>query len=112
MANQGEPLEHLHLGGDGDEIEAIEAVERAFGVRFDQSDASGWWTVGDVFGSLLQRLDVPPEEGSKMWPGFVSALGEGAGLYPQEIRCIMPETRLLAPSLREMAHKLWKRLVR
>ena len=34
------------LGGDGDEIAAIDDVERAFGVKLDYADVSRWLTAG------------------------------------------------------------------
>ena len=49
-------LARLNLGGDGDEIEAIEQVEREFGIRLDVRDAPNWITVGDVYTSLLRAL--------------------------------------------------------
>ena len=67
------------LGGDGDEIEAIERVEKCFGVKLDLSNARNWRTAGDVYGALCKAL--PPEEGEKAetWMRFARALGEDAG---------------------------------
>jgi hypothetical protein len=73
------------LGGDGDEIAAIEDVERAFGVTLDTADAAGWVTAGDVYASLYRVL--PPErlaEGD-LWPRFASALAGGAGVDPDSL---------------------------
>jgi hypothetical protein len=42
------------LGGDGDEIVAIDDVERAFGVKLDKADAAQWHTASDVFVSLCK----------------------------------------------------------
>lgn len=88
-------LKSLGLGGDGDEIDAIEAVENAFSIRFDQSDANSWICVGDVFASLIRRLGSEPEQDRNLWRKFVAALGEGADLYPEEISQIDPQTKLL-----------------
>jgi len=67
------------LGGDGDEIEAIERVEASFGVKLDCSEAPNWRTAGDVYRVLCKAL--PPEEGEKAetWTRFAQALGEDAG---------------------------------
>lgn len=67
------------LGGDGDEIEAIERVEKCFGVKLDLSDARDWRTAGDIYRALCKAL--PPEEGEKAetWTRFAQALGEDAG---------------------------------
>jgi hypothetical protein len=108
--NTDSALHDLGLGGDGDEIEAIRAVEIKFDVRFDQSDADGWHTVGDVFASLLRRLEQHSGEEHLLWADFRQLLGEGAGLYPDEIERMVPETDLLAPAvdLRDSLHQLWK----
>ena len=47
------------LGGDGDEIAAIDEVECAFDVKLDHTDARSWFTVGDVFRSVQK---APPAE--------------------------------------------------
>jgi len=67
------------LGGDGDEILAIERVEECFGVKLDLSDAGNWRTAGDVYRTLCKAL--PPGEGDKAetWTRFAWALGEDAG---------------------------------
>lgn len=49
-------LQSVDLSGDGDEISAIDDVERAFGVVLDKADASHWHTAGDVFASLRKAL--------------------------------------------------------
>lgn len=114
MSDERPVLGTLGLGGDGDEIVAIEAVERAFGVRFDQSDAGGWATVGDVFASLQERMGASPDERQSLWPRFVHTLGEGAALCPDDVRKVAPETKLLIPPLdvSELFRAAWRRLVR
>lgn len=88
--------ESLGLGGDGDEIEVVEAVERAFAVRFDQSDADRWITVGDLFASLLERRSLSMGDGHDLWLEFVRVLGEGVALDAGEVGRIGQGTRLLA----------------
>ena len=73
------------LGGDGDEVAAIEGVERVFGVRLDYSDAPRWVTAGDVFDSL-QKVSPPvllnrPD----IWKRFAAALCYETGVRPDRI---------------------------
>lgn len=49
-------LESLGLVGDGEEISAIEEVERQFGVTLDHSRAATWRCVGDIHTTLLAAL--------------------------------------------------------
>jgi len=83
------------LGGDGDEIAAIQDVEKAFGVMLDGADAPGWHTAGDVYASLRKML--PAEEAARpdAWDRFASALAQETGVDPQ---AITPESPLLTPS--------------
>ncbi|HEY0623084.1 hypothetical protein [Sphingomonas sp.] len=73
------------LGGDGDEIAAIDEVEAEFRVTLDYADAPQWHTAGDVFRSLLVQL--PPEQASdpETWRRFVRALTDVTGIDPQTI---------------------------
>jgi hypothetical protein len=43
-------LKDLGLAGDGDEIDAVEDVEKEFGVKLDI--APNWHTVGDIYHAL------------------------------------------------------------
>jgi hypothetical protein len=85
------------LGGDGDEIAAIEDVEKAFGVTLDDADAPHWYTAGDVFASLCKAL--PAEEGGKpdAWERFTVALSQETGVDPKSIETNSP--LLSQPSL-------------
>lgn len=49
--------ETLGLDTDGDDVELIRAIERSFGVRFDQ-EPRGWRTLGDIQATLEARLTV------------------------------------------------------
>ena len=88
-----QPLETLGLGGDGDEMLAIEHVERSFGVELDKSQASQWHTVGDVFQALKQSLPAYERSRRDLWPRFAVAIAHESGVDPTRI---MPGTRLLA----------------
>ena len=87
-------LAHLNLFGDGDEIAAIEAVEREFGVAIDTSDAARWLTVGDVQAALLRSLPSYVARQPSTWRRFCHALAEESDDDPARIA---PSTRLLAP---------------
>ncbi|MBL8651720.1 MAG: hypothetical protein JNL35_15115 [Sphingopyxis sp.] len=78
--------ENLGLGGDGDEISAIQDVEDEFGVRLDYSCANTWSTVGDVYTALLAQLS--PEEAAQadVWDRFSKAIGRETGISPSTIR--------------------------
>ena len=89
------------LGGDGDEVAAIENVEEAFGVTFDDQGAPAWRTAGDVFASLLKVL--PPEASGDVtiWERFAAALALETGINPQQIT---PDSPLLLPDKGTWGH--------
>ncbi len=87
------PLVDLGLGGDGDEIDAIEEVERQFGIQLDTSDASTWLTVGDVYASVLRALPPGSADVADTWRIFAQAISRETGVDPDRVR---PETFLLA----------------
>ena len=78
------PPKSVGLGGDGDELFAIDSVERAFGVKLDKADAAKWHTAGDVFASLRQALptDVPDHD---LWSRFTEVLTEQTAVAPEAI---------------------------
>ena len=49
-------LDSVGLGGDGDEIDAVEKAFARFGVPVPYDDAPTWVTVGDLWASLLCLL--------------------------------------------------------
>ena len=72
------------LGGDGDEIFAIDDVERAFGVKLDKADAAQWYTAGDVFVSLCKALPADiADEG--LWSRFTEVLTDQTSVDPKAI---------------------------
>jgi hypothetical protein len=73
------------LGGDGDEIAAIDDVEHAFGVTLDKADAQKWHTAGDVYLSLCNALPKGTRDDSDLWVRFTEALAAGTGMDPQGI---------------------------
>ena len=89
------------LGGDGDEIVAISDVERAFGVKFDDADAPGWVTAGDLFASLQKALPEEDLSGRDVWQKFAIALSGETGANPDDIE---PASPLLSES------RFWARL--
>ena len=89
------------LGGDGDEIEAITDVERAFGVKLDYSNAGRWSTAGDVFEALLASVPASEREQPDLWERFAIALCEITGVNPNAIE---PASPLLSQS------RLWARV--
>ena len=94
MDSQVEPiLESLGLGGDGDEVDAIEEVEKAFGVLLDVSGAAGWSTVGHVYSALLSALPPEQRESEDVWPRFAHAISGETGVDPTRIG---PATVLLS----------------
>lgn len=46
----------LGLEGDLDDVELIQDVEEAFGLRFSDSELAGCWTAGDLFEIVEARL--------------------------------------------------------
>lgn len=73
------------LGGDGDEIHAIQDVERAFRVTLDKADAPHWLTAGDVYLSLCRALPADITDDGDTWVRFAKALTEGTGVDPKVI---------------------------
>ena len=55
-------LESVGLGGDGDEVIAIENAFARFGIDVPIEDASKWVTVGDVWESLCRVLPKASEQ--------------------------------------------------
>jgi hypothetical protein len=78
------------LGGDGDEIAAIEEVERVFGVGLDYDDAPRWATAGDVYTSLCNALPAEEIELRGGWSRFVQALTDETGVDSNEISADSP----------------------
>jgi hypothetical protein len=89
------------LGGDGDEIEAITDVERAFGVKLDYSNAGQWITAGDVFEALMAAIPARERAQPGLWERFAMALCETTGVDPHSIE---PASPLLSRS------RFWARL--
>lgn len=79
------PPKSVGLGGDGDEIHALEDVEQAFGVKLDYSDAKNWHTAGDVFLSLCRALPANVRDDNDVWVRFTEALAYQTGVDPEGI---------------------------
>lgn len=78
------------LGGDGDEIEANEDVERALGNRLDISDAVSWHTAGDVFRSVVASMPASENAAPDLWLRFATALCATTGVDPRRIEPASP----------------------
>lgn len=89
-AMAGQLPKSVGLGGDGDEIAAIEDVERAFGVKLDDADASRWCTAGDVFRSLQKALPAEAMNSPDLWRRFAVALCGQTGVSPDSIEMDSP----------------------
>ena len=89
-------LKTIGLGGDGDEVDAIERVEAAFGIVFDHADCERFVTVGDVWRALLTELgvDEASAEAEAAWPTTVWELGDET-LGEHQFLEISLETRLI-----------------
>ena len=81
------------LGGDGDEVAAIEAVEREFQVWLNGDDAANWRTASDVYTSPLKALPVEARAEPRNWQRFAAALASETGIDPNRIE---PDSPLLA----------------
>jgi len=82
----------LGLGGDGDEIDAIEEVERRFCVRLYYSDARSWTTVGDVFAALQRAPSAGRTTAPDAWATFAEAICMETGVDPTRVT---PDTLLI-----------------
>ena len=100
MMNDSSPTS-VGLGGDGDEIAAIDDVEHAFGVKLDYSDVSRWLTAGDVFDSLQKALPGQERDAVDLWERFATVLTAVTGVDPHKIERASP---LLSES------RFWARL--
>lgn len=87
-------LSHLGLGGDGDEIAAVEDVEHEFGIRMNTRGAGSWWTVGDVYDALVVDLPVEVSAHPGTWLRFCRALCLGTADQPE---LVAHETILICP---------------
>lgn len=92
-AKQDRPLKTIGLGGDGDEVDAIQAVERHFGVALDYGDAPTWRTAGDVFQSLLKAISADQQDRGDLWLTFATIMCDETGADASRVG---PDTLLLA----------------
>jgi hypothetical protein len=79
------PPKSVGLGGDGDEIVAIDDIERAFSVKLDKADAAQWHTAGDVFVSLCKALPADIRDDDRLWSRFTELLTDSTGVDPKAI---------------------------
>ena len=105
-ARDGVALESLGLGGDGDEVDAITAVEVRFGVVLDYDDAKHWVTAGDVFDSLLKALPADLRDRDATWQEFAIAISRETEVDAARVG---PDTLLLGLPIREHVRRWIKR---
>ena len=79
------PPKSVGLGGDGDEIVAIDDIERAFSVKLNKTDAAQWHTAGDVFVSLCKALPSDIRDDDGLWSRFAEILTDQTGVDPKAI---------------------------
>ena len=77
-------LESVGLGGDGDEVIAIENAFARFGVHVPVVDAPTWVTVGDVWSSLCKVLPRASEQ-PDAFLRFCTALAYETGVDPHQV---------------------------
>lgn len=106
-ADKKQPLETIGLGGDGDEVDAIAAVETHFGISLDKGDAPAWVTAGDLYRSLLKALPPDQDKMDDLWPEFTRVLCDETGADPKRVD---PDTLLLGLPLRTVAARWLSRL--
>lgn len=90
-------IQSVGLGGDGDEIHAIQDVEIEFNAKLDYQDAPKWFTAGDVFASLQRALRPDQAKASDLWDRYAKVLTRQTGVDPVSIE---PASPLLSPSSR------------
>lgn len=90
-------LETIGLGGDGDEVDAVAAIERHFAVRLDYDDAPNWRTAGDLHASLLRALPPGQRDDPDVWSVFAALLCDETGADASRVG---PDTLLLGLPLR------------
>ena len=101
-------LKSLGLGGDGDEVDAIENAFAVFNVEVPVEDACHWVRVGDVYSSLARELERSGDFGSPCWDKFCVAISEETGCAPELVEF---ETKLLAEPLIHVTKDWLKKLV-
>ena len=85
----------LGLAGDGDDSDLIVAVTEAFKVEFLDSEVSSWYTVGDMYETLLDKHQLEASEPSEIICASHRAFNQLRRAInkfdPSEVR---PDTRL------------------
>lgn len=107
------PPVSVGLGGDGDEVAAIDEVEMTFGVTLDYADAPEWHTAGDVFASLLRQLPRAVADDPETWRRFAVAITDSTGV---DAAAITPDSPLIDQTqpwqgLGRMSAMLWVLLI-
>ena len=89
-------LRTIGLGGDGDEVDAIERVEAEFGILFDIADCERFVTVEDVWRALVKETNLgeTSADADEARPKMIRLLGEET-LAEHQFYEVGPETRLI-----------------
>lgn len=97
-------LYSIGLGGDGDEVDAVQLVEKRMCLTLDYADAPNWRTAGDLFSALVRAR--PELEGSRTaWRRMSVALCWYTGANP---RHVVPATILIDDTtLWQQLRSLW-----
>jgi hypothetical protein len=100
-------LYSIGLGGDGDEVDAVQLVERRMHLSLDYADAPNWRTAGDLFNAVVRAK--PELEGSRIaWRRMSVALCWYTGA---NLRHVVPTTILIDDTtLWQQLTSLWGRL--
>jgi hypothetical protein len=96
-------LRSLGLGGDGDEVEAIRDIENEFDVLLNKDDAATWFTVGDVYRTLLKALPQDARDDPGTWERFGAAICRETGA---DNTLVDEQIDLLGPTLMQQV-KQW-----
>jgi hypothetical protein len=83
-------IKTVGLVGDGDDLAALEEVEREFGVSLREEDAPHWRTAGDLFASLVRVLPADVAGDAATWTRFAQALCRENGTDPHLISEMSP----------------------
>jgi hypothetical protein len=103
-------VKSLRLGGDGDDLDILEAVEKAFDIQFDDSEVERCETVGDLYALVLRRFpDVGDRGQACLTAASFYAIRRVISEFQADLS-LRPETRLEAIAGSMNVRELWKLL--
>ena len=89
-------LDSIGFGGDGDEVDALLALEHHFDVSISTAESDQWRTAGDVFEALLRALPENQRASDDLWPIFAHIMCAETGADATRLG---QDTLLLAPPI-------------